>query len=177
MSQSRIELISSAKSAINAATFAPTEQRVSEARQAIQALFDYVETLTPKASPEVSQPKAAKAAKVAKQPQKQSKTSRPTPEELTEAKQQRESRGIATTYLPKEEVATKPKAEGKKPKVYNDEVYHSIEDAVRDIRTMKLRAAELEAKAAKELAKQEMQMDLFDLDPIEDCITFDDIPF
>jgi len=43
--QSRIELLSGVKSAVNAASFAPTEGRIKEAKAAIASLMSYVESL------------------------------------------------------------------------------------------------------------------------------------
>lgn len=164
MTQSRIELLSAAKSAVNAASFAPTEQRINEAKAALTELFNYVESLTPKASPD----KPAKAAKQGKAKAVSSaKAERTTPEDYLEAKQQRESRGIATVFTspeakPERKVAKQQPTD--KPSLSD---YHSIEDATRDIRSR---------KAAEAAAKAEMQYDItfgdIDLD-----IDFSDVPF
>ena len=164
MTQSRIELLSAAKSAINAASFAPTEQRINEAKAALAELFNYVESLTPKASPD----KPAKAAKQRKaKAVRSAKAERTTPEDYLEAKQQRESRGIATVFTspeakPERKVAKQQPTD--KPSLSD---YHSIEDATRDIRSR---------KAAEAAAKAEMQYDItfgdIDLD-----IDLSDVPF
>ena len=164
MTQSRIELLSAAKSAINAASFAPTEQRINEAKAALTELFNYVESLTPKASPD-KQAKAAKQRKV--KAVRSAKAERTTPEDYIEAKQQRESRGIATVFTspeakPERKVAKQQPID--KPSLSG---YHSIEDATRDIRSR---------KAAEAAAKAEMQYDVtfgdIDLD-----IDLSDVPF
>jgi hypothetical protein len=164
MTQSRIELLAAAKSAINAASFAPTEQRINEAKAALAELLNYVESLTPKASPD----KPAKAAKQRKEKSVRSaKAERTTPEDYLEAKQQRESRGIATVFTspeakPERKVAKRQATD--KPSLSD---YHSIEDATRDIRSR---------KAAEAAAKAEMQYDItfgdIDLD-----IDLSDVPF
>ena len=164
MTQSRIELLSAAKSAINAASFAPTEQRINEAKAALAELFNYVESLTPKASPD----KPAKAAKQRKaKAVRSAKAERTTPEDYIEAKQQRESRGIATVFTspeakPERKVAKQQPTD--KPSLSD---YHSIEDATRDIRSR---------KAAEAAAKAEIEYDVtfgdIDLD-----IDLSDVPF
>ena len=88
---------------------------------------------------------------------------------MLEASAQRQSRGIATTYLPKEEPKPKIRVQSTIATPNQDlSDYASIEDAIRDIRSMKLKAAQMQAEL-------EDQMELFDIDPIEDCITSDDI--
>ena len=164
MTQSRIELLSAAKSAINAASFAPTEQRINEAKAALAELFNYVESLAPKASPD----KPVKAAKQRKaKAVRSAKAERTTPEDYIEAKQQRESRGIATVFTspeakPERKVAKQQPTD--KPSLSD---YHSIEDATRDIRSR---------KAAEAAAKAEIQYDVtfgdIDLD-----IDLSDVPF
>ena len=164
MTQSRIELLSAAKSAINAASFAPTEQRINEAKAALTELFNYVESLTPKASPD----KQAKAAKQRKaKAVRSAKAERTTPEEYLEAKQQRESRGIATVFTSPEAKPERKVAKQLPTDKPNLSEYHSIEDATRDIRSR---------KAAEAAAKAEMQYDItfgdIDLD-----IDLSDVPF
>ena len=164
MTQSRIELLSAAKSAINAASFAPTEQRINEAKAALTELFNYVESLTPKASPD----KPVKAAKQRKaKAVRSAKAERTTPEDYIEAKQQRESRGIATVFTSPEAKPERKVAKRKETDKPSLSDYHSIEDATRDIRSR---------KAAEAAAKAEMQYDItfgdIDLD-----IDLSDVPF
>ena len=164
MTQSRIELLSAAKSAINAASFAPTEQRINEAKAALTELFNYVESLTPKASPD----KPAKAAKQRKaKVVRSAKAERTTPEDYLEAKQQRESRGIATVFTSPEAKPERKAAKQQPTDKPSLSDYHSIEDATRDIRSR---------KAAEAAAKAEMQYDItfgdIDLD-----IDLSDVPF
>ena len=164
MSQSRIELLSAAKSAINAASFAPTEQRINEAKAALTELFNYVESLTPKASPD----KPAKAAKQGKAKSVRSaKAERTTPEDYLEAKQQRESRGIATVFTSPEAKPERKFAKQQPTDKPSLSGYHSIEDATRDIRSR---------KAAEAAAKAEMQYDITFSD-IDLDIDFSDVPF
>lgn len=175
MTQSRIDLLKQVKSAVNAASFAPNESRISEAKAAIEALSNYVATLqaTSPDKPKAAKPKAATSAKPKASKPKASKRKvrepKATPDAMLEASAQRQSRGIATTYLPKEEAPAKPKVQAKLDMPSQDlSDYASIEDAIRDIRTMKLRAAELQAKL-------DLESELLDMDPIEDCITSDDV--
>lgn len=194
MTQSRIELLSAAKSAINAASFAPTEQRINEAKAALTELFNYVESLTPKASPD----KPAKAAKQRKaKAVRSAKAERTTPEDYLEAKQQRESRGIAIVFTSPEAKPERKVAKQLPTDKPAASEYHSIEDAIRDIRTQKLakqaETAQPEAvaspatkpkasknrpsrDAAMEAALADMQLDMFagvsDLD-----IDLSDVPF
>lgn len=167
MTQSRIDLLKQVKSAVNAASFAPNESRISEAKAAIEALSHYVATLQA-TSPD--KPKAAKVDKPkASKPQRKTREPKATPDALLEASAQRQSRGIATSYLPKEEPKPRIRVQSKIATPNQDlSEYASIDDAIRDIRSMKLRAAQKRAEL-------EDQMEFFDIDPIEDCITSDDI--
>jgi hypothetical protein len=159
MTQSRIDLLKQVKSAVNAASFAPNESRISEAKAAIEALSNYVATL------QATSPDKPKASK----PQRKTREPKATPDAMLEASAQRQSRGIATTYLPKEEPKPKIRVQSTIATPNQDlSDYASIEDAIRDIRSMKLKAAQMQAEL-------EDQMELFDIDPIEDCITSDDI--
>ena len=167
MTQSRIELLSAAKSAINAASFAPTEQRINEAKAALTELFNYVESLTPKASPDKGAPKAKAAKQHKAKAVRSAKAERTTPEDYLEAKQQRESRGIAAVFTSPEAKPERKVAKQLPTDKPNLSEYHSIEDATRDIRSR---------KAAEAAAKAEMQYDItfgdIDLD-----IDLSDVPF
>jgi hypothetical protein len=162
----RVELLKVAKSNINAASFAPTEQRISEAKAAIQALFNYVESLsTPSASPDKGAPKAKAVAKVkakAKVAKRSPKVST-TPDDRLEASAQAQSRGIAKTFLPKEEKQSRPKPQGMQAPKGLLEESGSVEDAIRNLRTLKMQAS--------------MSDDMLFESSIEDTIDFSDVPF
>jgi hypothetical protein len=85
--QSRIELLSGVKSAVNAASFAPTEGRIKEAKAAIASLMSYVESLE-----EGLKPKR----KVSKKPRKQ-KSSKATAATRIADRQERAFHGKADT--------------------------------------------------------------------------------
>jgi hypothetical protein len=163
----RVELLKVAKSNINAAAFAPTEQRIAEAKAAIQALFNYVESLNPapKASPDKGAPKAKAVAKATSKPKatKRSPKVKTTPEDRLEAKAQAQSRGITTVFLPKEEKAVRPKSKGvDTPKGLLAES-GNVEDAIRNLRTLRMQAS--------------MSDDMLFESSIEDTIDFSDVPF
>ena len=84
---SRIELLSGVKSAVNAASFAPTEGRIKEAKAAIASLMSYVESLE-----EGTKPKR----KVSKKPRKQ-KSSKATSATRIADRQERAFHGKADT--------------------------------------------------------------------------------
>jgi len=84
---SRIELLSGVKSAVNAASFAPTEGRIKEAKAAIASLMSYVESLE-----EGLKPKR----KVSKKPRKQ-KSSKATAATRIADRQERAFHGKADT--------------------------------------------------------------------------------
>jgi hypothetical protein len=85
--QSRIELLSGVKSAVNAASFAPTEGRIKEAKAAIASLMSYVESLE-----EGLKPKR----KVSKKPRKQ-KSGKATAATRIADRQERAFHGKADT--------------------------------------------------------------------------------
>jgi hypothetical protein len=84
---SRIELLSGVKSAVNAASFAPTEGRIKEAKAAIASLMSYVESLE-----EGLKPKR----KVSKKPRKQ-KSGKATAATRIADRQERAFHGKADT--------------------------------------------------------------------------------
>jgi hypothetical protein len=82
--QSRIELLSGVKSAVNAASFAPTEGRIKEAKAAIASLMSYVESLE-----EGTKPKRRKTTK--------QKSGKATPSTRIADRQERAFHGKADT--------------------------------------------------------------------------------
>lgn len=71
MSDVRIELLKAVKSAVNTASFAPTAQRIEDAKKAVASLVSYVESLeAPKRKPKQKAGKATAATKVADKQEK-----------------------------------------------------------------------------------------------------------
>lgn len=163
----RVELLKVAKSNINAASFAPTEKRIAEAKAAIQALFNYVESLsTPHAtSPDKGAPKAKAVAKVTTKPKetKRAPKVKTTPDDRLEARAQAQSRGITTMFLPKEVKQVRPKAKGMEAPKGLLEESGNVEDAIRNLRTLRMQAS--------------MSDDMLFESSIEDTIDFTDVPF
>jgi len=162
----RVELLKVAKSNINAASFAPTEKRIAEAKAAIQALFNYVESLsTPSVSPDKGAPKAKAVAKVTTKPKetKRAPKVKTTPDDRLEARAQAQSRGITTMFLPKEVKQVRPKAKGMEAPKGLLEESGTVEDAIRNLRTLRMQAS--------------MSDDMLFESSIEDTIDFTDVPF
>jgi len=162
----RVELLKVAKSNINAASFAPTEKRIAEAKAAIQALFNYVESLsTPRVSPDKGAPKAKAVAKVTTKPKetKRAPKVKTTPDDRLEARAQAQSRGITTMFLPKEVKQVRPKAKGMEAPKGLLEESGNVEDAIRNLRTLRMQAS--------------MSDDMLFESSIEDTIDFTDVPF
>jgi hypothetical protein len=162
----RVELLKVAKSNINAASFAPTEKRIAEAKAAIQALFNYVESLsTPSVSPDKGAPKAKAVAKVTTKPKetKRAPKVKTTPDDRLEARAQAQSRGITTMFLPKEVKQVRPKAKGMEAPKGLLEESGNVEDAIRNLRTLRMQAS--------------MSDDMLFESSIEDTIDFTDVPF
>jgi hypothetical protein len=175
--QSRIELLSGVKSAVNAASFAPTEGRIKEAKAAIASLMSYVESLEapkPKRRRKTKQKsgKATAATRIADRQERafHGKADTPvTPRHTKRTASVEEARKAAQEVSDKTGATAraKRKAEALKEAVAPSAPVTSPDDA---------RLADLEAKIEALLALQAMgHVDLTSRN--ENEVLFSDLPF
>jgi len=174
---SRIELLSGVKSAVNAASFAPTEGRIKEAKAAIASLMSYVESLE-----EGTKPKR----KVSKKPRKQ-KSSKATAATRIADRQERAFHGKADTPVtPRHTKRTASVEEARKAAQEVSDKSGATARAKRRAEALKesvvspvtspdaARLADLEAKIEALIALQSMGHDVM---RNENEVLFSDLPF
>jgi len=175
--QSRIELLSGVKSAVNAASFAPTEGRIKEAKAAIASLMSYVESL----EEGLTKPKRRKTTK--------QKSGKATPSTRIADRQERAFHGKADTPVtPRHTKRTASVEEARKAAQEVSDKTGATARAKRKAKALKeavvpsapvtspddARLADLEAKIEALLALQAMGHDVM---RNENEVLFSDLPF
>ena len=184
--QSRINLLKEVKSAVNTASFAPTSDRIEDAKKAVASLMSYVESLeAPKPKRKQKSSKATSATKVADRQERQfhGKADSPvTPRHTKRTASVEEARKSAQEVSDKSGATARAerKAELVREAVRKNEEYHSNPNtprpsyATREVTSSDKRLADLEAKIEALLALQAMGHDVM---RNENEVLFSDLPF
>jgi len=175
---SRIELLKGVKSAVNTASFAPTEGRIKEAKEAVAALMSYVESL-----------EEGKTAKPKRRRKTKQKPGKATPETRVADRQERAFHGKADSPVtpsgrkPKADVeAARKSAEAvsrhtgaeERSKRKAEAMTEAVASSPADVTSHDDRLADLEAKIEALLALQAMGHDVM---RNENEVLFGDLPF
>jgi hypothetical protein len=176
--QSRINLLKEVKSAVNTASFAPTADRIEDARKAVLSLMSYVESLEApkrKASKKQKSSKATPSTKVADRQEKAFHGKPDTPVTPCHAKR---TASVEEARKSAQEVSDKSGATARAKRKADAIAKASAKEAAASPDVMSpdaKRLADLEAKIEALLALQAMGHDLMSRN--ENEVLFSDLPF